>query len=428
MIHVALGCSLAMQMCQATKSDVLDDLSRCAFDYFIAHSDPKTGFTLDRARNSGYAPSEYNVASIASTGFALSAYAVGAQRGWISRQEAIRRTRLTLKAVEEIAPQVHGWYYHWLDFKTGERQWQSEVSTIDTGIFLCGMIVAQQALGDSEIKERSERILSKVDWKWALTDNGAKPNELFFSHGWKPETGFLPYRWAGYCELLLLYVLGYGAYDQMPNDSWSKIEKPLVKYGGREFYGGGPLFLHQMSHVFVDFKNKRDPEGIDYWVASRNAVLANRDYCIDNPKNFQGYSSKIWGLSATDGPAGYTAHGAPGWIEDDGTLAPSSAVACAMFAPQLARQAAVDFARIYPETKGEYGFTISFNPTRKWQSPDVIGIDLGQMMLSIENAKDGLVNKWFMSHPIVKKGMERIGFRTTKEGDATKRPLQLRSR
>ena len=193
-------------------------------------------------------------------------------------------------------------------------------------------------------------------------------------------------------------------------------------------YLGGPLFLHQMSHVFVDFKNKRDPAGYDYWVASRNAVLANRDYCIDNPKGFEGYSKDIWGLSASDGPNGYSAHGAPGWIEDDGTLAPSSAVACAMFTPVESRQAAEAFKKRYPKSFGTYGYTISLNPTRNWQSPDVIGIDLGQMMLSIENAKDGLVHKWFMSHPLVKKGMAKIGFRTTKEGDATKRPLRVEPR
>lgn len=423
----ALACGLALAA-GPQRYDILDDLSQRASRYFVEHSWKDTGFTLDRARNAGFAPSEFNVASIASTGFALSSYAVDQARGRMSRSEAVKRVRFTLKNVEETAPKEHGWYYHWLDHKSGERQWQSEVSTIDTAIFLCGMIVAEQALRDQEISERSERILKAVDWKWALTDGGAKPDEWSIGHGWKPETGFLESRWASWCELPLLYVLAYGLYDDMPKESWSKIERPPVTYKGLDFFVGGPLFLHQMSQVFVDFKNKRDPLGYDYWVMSRNAVLANRQYCIDNPKNMVGYSATIWGLSASDGPEGYTAHGAPGWIEDDGTLAPSSAVACAMFIPREARQAAESFRRVYPESFDVYGYTIALNPTKKWQSPDVIGIDLGQMQLSIENAKDNLVHKWFMSHPAIRRGMDRIGFRTTKEGDATKRPLRLPSR
>lgn len=403
---------------------LLDDLARRACQYFDDWSSPETGFTLDRARNFGPTPGDYHVASIASTGFALASFAISAERGYLSRTEAVRRARLTLKSAETLAPQEHGWYYHWLDWKTGKREWESEVSTIDTGIFLCGLIVAEQGLRDKEVSTRADRILKRVDWQWALTDGGARPHELFIGHGWKPETGFLGSRWGGYCELLLLYVLGYGATD-MPQESWSKIDRPLVHYKGLEFFGGGPLFLHQMSHVFIDFKDKRDPAGYDYWVASRNAVLANRQYCIDDPKGFKGYTADTWGLSASDGPDGYNPYGAPGWIDDDGTLAPSSAVGCAMFIPKEAGRAAVAFKAQYPQAFGKYGFTIAVNPTKNWQSPDVIGIDLGQMLLSIENAKDNIVHKWFMSHPLVQRGMEKIGFRTTKEGDATKRPLRV---
>ena len=421
-------CGLAVQHGQSAPVAPIHDLSRRAFQYFLDHSDPHTGFTLDRAGNFGQEPKDNKVASIASTGFALSAYAVGAKRGWISRTEAVRRTLVTLKAVESKAPKEHGWFYHWLHWQTGDRQWQSEVSTIDTAIFLCGMIVAERGLRDKEVTERAESILKNVDWNWALTDGGQRPDEWSIGHGWKPEDGFLQSRWASYSELPMLYVLAYGFYEDMPRDSWAKIERPLVTYAQKDFFVGGPLFLHQMSQVYVDFKNKRDPAGYDYWVASRNAVLANRDYCIANPKGFVGYSTKIWGLSACDGPDGYRAYGAPGWIDDDGTMAPSSAVACVMYAEKLATDAAKDFRLTYPESFGKYGYTIGFNPTRKWKSPDVIGIDLGQLMLSIENSRDGLVHKLFMSHPRIKAGMDKIGFRTTKEGDATKRPLRVEPR
>ncbi|MBS1714561.1 MAG: hypothetical protein JST30_09525 [Armatimonadetes bacterium] len=422
---VAAAAISARPDARALDAAFFDDLSKKAVRYFCEQSGPQTGFTLDRERNQNGESGGYNVASIASTGFALSAYAIAAERGWMTRKEAVSRVRTTLRSVQERAPKEHGWYYHWLDWKTGERQWQSEVSTIDTGIFLCGMIVAEQALRDKEVTARSGQILKAVEWKWALTDGGARPAERFIGHGWKPETGFLESRWAGYCELPLLYVLAYGGYPDMPQDSWAKIKKPIVTYRDREFFVGGSIFLHVMSHVFVDFKGLRDPEGFDYWVSSRNAVLANRDYCSDNPKGMKGYSSKVWGLSASDGPEGYRAYGAPGWIDDDGTLAPSSTVACVMFAPDQAYEGASAIRAAYPRTLGRYGFTIAFNPTKDWQSPDVIGIDLGQMLLAVQNAKDDIVHKWFMSHPLVKKGVARIGLRATKEGDATRRPLRV---
>ncbi|MBS1724797.1 MAG: hypothetical protein JSS66_17785 [Armatimonadetes bacterium] len=426
MVFAPLACSLALMQGQTPARDaILDDLSRRAFRFFVEQSDSKTGFTLDRARNQGPNAPEYVVASIATTGFALSAYAVGAQRGWIPKEKAVDLALNTLRHVRSQAPSEHGWYYHWLHWKTGERQWNSEVSTIDTGIFLCGLIVAEQGLKDKRVTKEAEEILKAVDWKWALTNGGAKPDERFISHGWRPEEGFIQWRWADYCELLLLYVLAYGSYPDMPADSWSKIGKHETSYKGLDFFAGGPLFFHQMSHVFVDFKGKRDPDGFDFWVAGRNAVLANKQYCVDNPNRFKGYTKTTWGLSASDGPDGYRAYGAPGYIDDDGTMAPSSAVGCAMYDKGIAIDAAEGFRAAYPWSLGKYGFVISLNPTKDWHSPDVIGIDLGQMMLSVENSKDNLVHKLFMSHPIAKRGMKRIGFRATKEGDATKRPLRL---
>ncbi|MCW5935978.1 MAG: hypothetical protein KIT11_01560 [Fimbriimonadaceae bacterium] len=405
----------------------LYDLSQRAFDFFWERSHPKTGFTLDRARNWGPTPDKNRVASIATTGFALAAYAIGAERGWIEKEEAVERTTKTLQSlIAHENLRVHGWFYHWFDWETGERAWNSEISTIDTGIFLSGMILNRQGLRDEGVNKLADKILSEVDWHWALTDDGAKPKELFISHGWRPEEGFLQWRWAGYCELLLLYVLAYGSYPDMPAASWSSIEKPLVKYKNYEFYAGGPLFLHQMSHVFFDFRDRRDPKGIDYWVASRNAILANRQYCIDNPKAFDGYGPKVWGLSAADYRDGYVAFGAPGWTEDNGTIAPSSAVAAAMFAPAEAVEAAETIAKRYPWTLGRYGFTISFNPTETWKSPDVIGIDLGQMLLSIENLRDGLPNRLVMSHPVSTLGYERIGLKITEEGNRLERPLVKR--
>lgn len=420
-----LASSIFLLQTAAAKPMTLDELSYRAFKYFVEQSHPVTGFTKDRARNWGSDERENKVASIAAMGFTLPAYAIGVHRGWMKRPVALAKSRNMLRQLLRIGPREHGWFYHFFEWNTGKRVWNCEVSSIDTGIFVQGMLLAERAFNDKDFTALSNRILKDVDWKWMVTRDGKRPESPFVCHGWKPETGFLDSDWGSYCELHLLYVQAHGMYPQMPKAAWEKIRRPEYEYNGIKFLAGGPLFMHQMSHVFIDFKSKRDTLGYDYWVASRNAMHANRAYCIDNPKGFKGYSEEIWGLSASDSPKGYEAHGAPGDTYDNGTLAPSSAVAAAMFDRKLAENAARDFSTVHPETVGQYGFTISFNPTEKWMSPHVIGIDLGQMLLSIENSRDGFPNKMSMRHPINQIGLKKMGFVTTKEGPVEKRALRI---
>lgn len=404
---------------------LLDKLSHQAFDYFWQQSHPQTGLTLDRANNFEELPRKDHIASIAATGFALSACAVGAERGWIDRDLALERVRKTLRfAADKDNLRHRGWFYHFMDWETGDRAWMSEVSSIDSSIFLSGMLLADRYFRDPQVSRLSRRILDRVDWRWMLTDAGAKPNSLFFSMGYHPERGFIEARWDSYNELAMLYVQAYGAYPAMPKESWNSWRRPEVEYEGLAFLAGGPLFLDQMSHVYVDFEGRRDGLGFDYWVQGRNHALAQKKYCQINPLGFEGYGGDIWGLSACDGPDGYRAYGAPVWTEDDGTLAPAATVGVVLFDPKVAVNAAHTFADRYPETLGRYGFVTGFNPTRDWQSPDAIGIDLGQMMLAIENYRDGLPHRIFMSHPVVKRGIERICLKKTMEGPLTERPLR----
>lgn len=403
---------------------LLDDLSKRAVTYFWEQSNPSTGLTRDRAPNvANGTQNNPEIASIAATGYALAAYAIGVERGWLDRGEALERARLTVRTVVERVQAKNGWYFHFVDWNTGKREWNCEVSSIDSGLFFAGMLMAEAGFKDREFSQLARTVMNRVDWTWILTDDGAKPTEKLICHGWKPEEGFLKWRWGSYSEHMFLYILAYGWNQSMPQDAWAAWERPLVRYEGLELLAGGPLFMHQMSAGFYDFKDYRDRLGYDYFVESTNATLGNRLYCLNNPKKFVGYGPDIWGLSACDVPDGYSGQGAPGWVSDDGTLAPAAAVASVPFTPKLSVAAAEAFISKFPGSFGRYGFTTGLNPTKDWQSPDVIGIDLGQLMLNIENARNGLPNRWMMARNDTKKAYQRIGFIKTNENGA--RSLRL---
>ncbi|MBS1714565.1 MAG: hypothetical protein JST30_09545 [Armatimonadetes bacterium] len=392
---------------------LLDELAHKAFDYFWEQSHPSTGFTKDRAANFVSSDS-YTTASVASTGFALSAYALGSERGWTDRASALARTQATLYALRTVWQKSHGWYYHFVDWRTGQRVWSSEVSSIDTAILLMGALTAERYFQDPAVTSHVDAMLAAVDWSWMLTDGGSKPASQTFCMGWKPESGFLPYRWDTYSELMGLYLLALGHWPSMPANCWTAWTRPQVSYDGYHMLVGGPLFMHQMSHVFFSFQNTRDGLGYDYWGEGRQATLANRKYCINNPKHYAGFSDVFWGLSAGDTPDGYMALGAPGNIVDNGTVVPTSAVASVMFTPLESQAAAAHFKSAYPSAYGKYGFANGINPGRNWRSPDVIGIDLGMMMLGIADFQDHFAHRWFMSHPVPRTGMARVGFKAYK--------------
>lgn len=424
MVPLLLAVSMVPQPQGLRGQALLDDLSRRAVRYFWEQSEPTTGLTRDRGPNAvGGTANNPRISSVAATGYALSALAIGASRGWLNREVALKRAVLTVNSVLTKVQGSHGWYYHFIDWQTGIRQWNSEVSSIDSGLLFAGMLMAERGFEDAKFSALTKQVMDRVDWNWMLTDGGTKPNSLLFCHGWKPESGFLASRWNSFCEHMFLYILGYGFYNNMPDGSWAAWARPHVEYRGLELLVGGPLFMHQMSQGFYDFRDRRDRLGYDYFVESVKATQANRKYCIANPLRFEGYGWDIWGLSASDNPDGYGAQGAPGWITDNGTLAPASAVAGVMFTPEASIRAAEKFLTTYPESYGQYGFTTGLNPSRDWQSPDVIGIDLGQMLLSIENARDGLPHKWMMSRPESLLAYKKIGLVKTVE--AGERPLRV---
>jgi hypothetical protein len=415
----------------------LDALQRHAFDYFLHETNPANGLVADTSHPG--AP-----ASIAAVGFALAAYPVGVERGWMTRTDAIGRTLAVLRffsaSPQGTAPDAtghKGFYYHFLDMTTGRRAGLCELSTVDTSFLLAGMLAAaayfdQDSEEEREIRTLADALYRRVDWAWAC-DGGAT-----VTHGWKPESGFLPYRWEGYDEAVLLYILGLGSPTHLlPTESytaWASTYQWKEVYGYELIYGG-PLFVHQYSHIWVDFRGIQDAfardKGIDYCENSRRATYVQREYAIRNPLGFAGYGENFWGLTASDGPGwtthringiersffDYVARGAP-YGPDDGTIAPWAVVASLPFAPEIVLPTVRHFQDVYPQTTGEYCFKCSFNLTfpneadagAGWTSAYHFGINLGPVVLMCENYRSDLLWQLMRACPYVVTGLRRAGF------------------
>lgn len=415
LLSVMIGSSV---LSSANTDPLLEDLSQRAVRFFWEQSHPETGFTKDRASNDASKPDTYSVASVASTGFALSSYPIGVERKWLNRGEALARTRKTLKSLLSLHAGHKGWFYHFVDWKSGERQWKCELSTIDSSILLAGVLIADSYWKDAEVSKLTKEIFGRIDWNFFLVDTQGKGPHPFLNMGWRPEKpAYEPATWAAYNELLMLYIQAYGASD-IRTDGWDAIRRDVHTYEGHTFIEGGPLFMHQMSHGFYDFGSKRDRGGWNYWIATREATLANRAQCIKNPNRFKGYGANFWGISACDTPDGYRALGTYPSKEDNGTITPTSAVASLPYTPKASLEFAKSMRKEHPAAWGRYGFPNGYCPQRDWIGPDVIGIDLGMMLLGIENFRDGLPWKLSMAHPIVKKGFQKAGFRADPTGNS----------
>ena len=391
---------------------LLEDLERRSILYFWNESDPSTGLVLDRASAQGgraKGPSG-NVASLAATGFGLTAICIGAEHGWIPRDQAKTRVRTTLEFLASKATQEHGWFFHWMDVSTGERKWDSEMSSVDTSFLLAGVLTAAQYFSnDPEIPKLAKQIYDRVDFAWML--NG---DPLLLSHGWVRGKGFLKYKWDAYSELPLLYLLAIGSSTHpISPDSWYAWQRPLYSYGPYHFISGGPLFTHQYSEAWVDFRNRRDRGFVDFFQNSVNATRANDLYCLNLAHLFPlSFGPDIWGITASDSTKGYKVYGEIKQFEAvDGTVAPCAAGGSLMFTPDIsipALRAMRDHFEDHVYRK--YGFVDAFNPAQKWFDTDVIGIDVGITLLSAENLLTANVWRWFMTNPAVPHAMDLVGF------------------
>ncbi|TBR20654.1 hypothetical protein EPO15_12535 [bacterium] len=390
----------------------LEDLSRRSFQFFWDYADPATGLVLDRARADGSGPDKDHsqVASAATTGFGLSALCIAAERDWVPRRAARARAVTTLRFLAEKAPREHGWYYHWMDSRTGVRVWNSELSSIDTALLLAGVLTAKGCFGDAEVAGLADVVLDGVDYPWMLAGD---PGLL--SMGWYPDRGFIPSRWDTYSEGPLVYILGAASRTHgLSSGTWRAWRRDWTEYGGvRYLHAGTPLFTHQYPQAWVDLRGRRDSDGTDYFANSAAATRVHRRFCLDLAKEFPGYSADVWGVTASDGPKGYVAWGGPPRHPDiDGTVVPAAAGGSLMFSPKETLRALRAMKERYgARIWGPYGFADAFHPTTGWTGPDVLGIDVGITLLSAENLRTGDVWRWFMANPEVPAALDRIGVR-----------------
>jgi hypothetical protein len=405
---------------------LLLEVERRAVRFFWEKADPGTGLINDRANNFG--DDNYTVASGAATGYGLAALPIGMENGWLDRNEAAARARTTLRFLLNM-PNERGWMLHYVDKRNGQRVWQSEYSSIDTALLVAGSMVCGQYFARDaatlDISVLSDALYQRIDWQWMLTNNYAQPSKKVLSHGWKPETGFITYDYSAYSEAILLYLLGLGApVNPLPATSWEAIARPLQTYAGIESLKASPIFIHQMPPGFFYFANQRDKLGFDYWVSSTNAMKIHRQFCINRAGEVQTYARGFWGLNAGDGPDGYIGYGAPDGPED-GTVSPTGAICSIMFTPEMGFSAVRSlYDKPGPILWGTYGFANAFNIDRNWYDRDVIGIDLGMVLLAIENYRTGII--WTLmanSYPIVS-ALRTAGFRTTSEPEP--RPVHAR--
>lgn len=365
-----------------------------AFRFFRDKTNIDNGLVPDSSRVG--AP-----ASIAAVGFGLTALCIGVENKWITKNEAYLLAHTTLKAFRDSIPHQRGFYYHFLDMKSGRRMWNCELSSVDTALFLAGALTAGEYFKGTEVEKMANEIYDRVDWPWML--NGKK----FICMGWKPESGFLPYYWDSYSELMLIYALAIGSRTHpIAKSYWDSWTRPRGKYGNNEFVycGTGSLFVYQYSHAWIDFRSMRD-KYTDYWANSVKATLVNRQFCVDNMRKFMDFGPNMWGLTACIGPYGYKGYGGgPGRTECDGTLAPSAAAGSMPFIPGYCTAVLKNMHEKYGDkVYGEYGFKNAFNPTLDWFAKEYLAIDTGITLIMIENSRSGFVWKYFMRHPAIQK-------------------------
>jgi hypothetical protein len=393
---------------------LLEDLSRRAFMFFWEQADPQTGIIRDRARTDGAPPDRQaaDVGSIAAIGFGLTGMCIAAERRWVPRTAILDRTRATLRFFAGPMEREHGWFYHFVNIHSGAREWKSELSSIDTALLLAGVLTVRRCFDeDAAIVRGADTIYRRVDFRWMLAGH-----PTLLAHGWKPESGFLPGRWDHYCELMILYLLGIGSpAHPIPAESWRAWSRPRMTFAGYQYVSGAdPLFVHQYSHAWVDFRGRTETgSGINWFENSVTATRAHKSFCLSLAGEFPGYSENVWGITASDSRKGYVAWGGPPRHKDiDGSVVPAAAAGSLMFVPDIALPAVREIHRRFGDKiYGRYGFADAFHPASGWVNRDVIGIDLGIALLSAENLRSGQVWKWFMSNPEITAALDRAAVR-----------------
>jgi hypothetical protein len=402
---LASGLPLSNPELKLSDPVLLDDLERGGFEFFWNEANPETGLVLDRANANGGATR--HKASIAATGFGLTALCIGAERGYRSRQEIENRVARTVRFLAQTAPAEHGFLYHFVDEDSGQRFRKCEISPIDMAILLCGVLTSRKYFSNQDMQREATVLYERVDWPWML--NGGKT----FALDWTPEHGFSHLRWDAYCESMMLYLLAMGSPSApIPAECWHAIRRPKMVYRGHQYISSpAPLFVHQFSHAWFDFRGKHD-DYANYFENSVLACRAHREFCEELSRKFPCYSGDIWGITASDSSLGYVAWGGPPLLGPiDGTIVPSAAVGSLPFMYAESLEVMRKLRQQYGnQIWKKYGFVDAFNPLTGWASKDVLGIDVGISLLMAENARSQLVWNTFMRNQEAGLAMERAGF------------------
>jgi hypothetical protein len=403
----ALASSVLARRPQIALSDdlLLEELERAAFEFFWNEAHLATGLIMDKANANG--SGSPGIASIAATGFGLTALCIGHERNYRPQSQIEQRVAKTLRFLAQDAQVEHGFLYHFVDPSNGKRVKTSEISPIDNAILLCGVLTCREHFQSGPIKRDATTIFSRVEWPWAL--NGGDT----FALEWKPEHGFSHLRWDSYCESMMLYLLAIGSPTfPIPADCWRAVRRPKMVYGGKQYISSpAPLFVHQFSHAWFDFRDQHD-DYANYFENSAVASHAHREFCAELGQKFPCFSGDVWGITASDSSAGYVAWGGPPLLGPiDGSLVPAAAAGSLPFTFRESMTALQNLRSQYgDQIWKKYGFVDAFNPLTGWASKFVLGIDVGISMLMAENARSQFVWNTFMRNAEASMAMERVGF------------------
>jgi hypothetical protein len=393
---------------------LLDDLSHRCFQYFWDAIDPETGICKDLIHgdpDDNVKKGDESRGSTGVTGFALTALCIGAERKWITREQAKDHVRRALRSYTNgTVFAIHGWFYHFNDVHTGQRWKDVEVSTSDCIWLLAAALTCRQYFQeDHEISDLATLLYSRYDFTWMTNGDGK-----LLSHGWRPE-GFIKFRYDKYCQLAAMYLLGIGSPTHaLPPDAWYAWERDPNSYLNYSYIGKSLLWTYQYPFGWFDFRGRRENRGrkIDWWTNCQTATRAHREWCYtDLAKEFPNYTPTIWGITSSSSPKGYAAWGGPPRQSGiDGSVVPCAAGGSLMITPDIcipAMHALKD--KFGDRIWGKYGFADAFNPETGWVSTDTLGLDVGMTLLSAENLRSGNVWKWFMANPEPKKAMQLAG-------------------
>ncbi|CAL6018670.1 Putative_glucoamylase [Hexamita inflata] len=394
----------------------LEKMQRDQFNFFWDEANPLTGQNKDRTTVDG-SVDNHPQSSIAATGFGLAACVIGAERGFKSKQEIEARVVTTLSFIKNNMTNMHGFYYHFVDMNTGEQVWDCEISSIDTTLLMVGVLTARSYFStNKQIQALATELYDAVDWPWMLN------NRDVFSMGFQ-NGKFIEARWDENSELMMIILLALGSKTHpVPLSTWEAFARPIYTYGNETFvFANAPLFTHQFSHAFFDFKDKIDLFKVNYFENSIKATRAHKQFCLS--LNYSTYNEDTWGITASDYIGGYTAWGGPparGPI--DGSLVPC---ACGGSLPFLDECADVLFNiyQKYPKSYQKYGFVDAFNPLSEWYGTCSLGIDLGITLVQTENYLTNLINKEFMKNAEMQNAMELAGFTQQKNENKWMMPV-----